>query len=408
MMEKRFETMSQKRGLVLCQGTKINDWEEELAPLGVKVIKYKGTIKQREKLRETLTGDFVLVGSYKTVFNDWKQLIVTLGKEDESGFINMDRNLVLIIDESQTMKSHKSQIGKWGVELSKAVDYVSLLSGDPISTGYHDLYNQMVMLGLNMTYHEFEDMFIIMGIAGRGTKVWPEIVGYKNTELLMQALHAQSVFIKTEDKVDLPEMVIQDIHLDGNLTAYKSVIKHRVYKDYTFENTGSLSMAIRQLASGFLKEEKDISDHKIQAVNDLLDSTQDSFLIFYNFNQELEDLKALLTKKEIKFYEINGSKNEYDLSKTDKGRFVVLGQYKSASTGINYQQINRTIYYSPTWSGSDYRQSLKRTNRIGQQNTCFYYQLITLGTIERNVYKALQDSGDYSNEMFMQDIETKE
>lgn len=407
MLEKRFATMQRKRALILCQSTKVTDWAIDCVSFfPQKVIKYSGTIAQRDKLLDAISKDedFILIAPYKTAFNDWKKLVIKFGQEDEKGFINMDPNLVLIIDESQTMKSHKSQIGKWGVELSKACKYVSLLSGDPISTGYHDLYNQLVMLGLEMTYHEFEEMFIIMKIVGHGTKVWPEIAGYKNTDILLNALHSQSVFKKTEEVIELPEMIIQPIHLDGNLTAYKSVLKHRVYKDYTFENTGSLAMAVRQLASGFIKEDSELSTHKVDAVSDILDSTNESVLIFYNFDQELKDLKNLLTKKNIKFYEINGHKNEYELSKTDKGRFVVLGQYKSASTGINYQQIHRTIYYSPTWSGSDYRQSLKRTNRIGQNNTCFYYQLITNGTMENRVYKALNESGDYSDEMFLNDI----
>ncbi|MCS5736487.1 UNVERIFIED_CONTAM: hypothetical protein RF648_17900 [Kocuria sp. CPCC 205274] len=64
----------------------------------------------------------------------------------------------MIIDESQYLKSRKSKIGKWGALNAKLCGGVLLLSGTP-QNAFHDLYNQMVMLGMDMKYSEFENEF---------------------------------------------------------------------------------------------------------------------------------------------------------------------------------------------------------------------------------------------------------
>ena len=46
-------------------------------------------------------------------------------------------------------------------------------------------------------------------------------------------------------------------------------------------------------------------------------------------------------------------------------------------------------------------QSQKRIHRIGQGQPCFYYQLICKGSIEQDIYKALERGVDFTDKLFL-------
>ena len=66
--------------------------------------------------------------------------------------------------------------------------------------------------------------------------------------------------------------------------------------------------------------------------------------------------------------------------------------------GFNLQKANKIIYLSPTLSAEQFLQSKKRTHRLGQQRTCFYYYLVT--GIEQKIYEVLEQREDYTLDLF--------
>ena len=52
-----------------------------------------------------------------------------------------------------------------------------------------------------------------------------------------------------------------------------------------------------------------------------------------------------------------------------------------------------------------FEQAKKRTHRIGQENTCFYYFIITKESVEEDILKSLKNKNDYTNELFKGFIE---
>lgn len=61
---------------------------------------------------------------------------------------------------------------------------------------------------------------------------------------------------------------------------------------------------------------------------------------------------------------------------------VTIVQYQAGAMGLNLQQANKIIYFTLPLSSELFEQSRKRIHRIGQDKTCFYYYLITKGSIE--------------------------
>lgn len=392
--------------LILCQGSKILDWEEDakewwpnkdIFVLNKNKSYYTNSKGRLDEMKNSK--DKVVIVSYGKAWRWEKELdtIFTTGRKRE-----MNSDTIIICDESQKMKSSTSKTGKFGYKLSKKVDKMVLLSGDAISNGYIDLYNQMKIMGVDLTLTEFYEYFVTTRPMP-GNSYVKIITGYKNTEVLLDMLKTQAYFLKTEDVLELPKQNYIDIKLELENNTYNQVKKDSVYEDETFDNSGILFGGLRQLASGFLRGHKDISLHKQNALKDLLTSSKDNFVIFYNFKQELEDIKKIADELKIKVFEMNGTTKDTHLRKDYTERKLIVSQYMSGSTGQNWQDFNHTLYYSPTTVGTDYKQSLKRTHRVGQDKPVFYYFFKTKGTLEDKIYESLKIGEDYTLAMFEKD-----
>lgn len=149
----------------------------------------------------------------------------------------------------------------------------------------------------------------------------------------------------------------------------------------------------RQLSSAYNKD-------KIQALSDLIESTEDRLIIFYNFDVELEAIKSVIPEDRPISY-INGKIKDLK-AYNEEDNSITLCQYQSGSMGHNLQLCNKIIYFSPTLSSELFEQSKKRVHRIGQSDKCTYYKLIS--GIEWNIYKTLDMRRDYTDFLFMEDI----
>ena len=142
--------------------------------------------------------------------------------------------------------------------------------------------------------------------------------------------------------------------------------------------------------------------NKVDKLKELLESTDDRVIIFYNFKYEYELIKELCDKLNKPVSAVNGTVK--DLSNyNSKENTVTLCQYQSAAMGINLQKCNKIIYFSLTLSSELFEQSKKRVHRIGQEKTCFYWYLITEKSIDEKIYKTLQERKDYTDKLFEED-----
>ena len=219
------------------------------------------------------------------------------------------------------------------------------------------------------------------------------ITGYKNVERLKRKLRAYGCFFKkTEEILDLPEQRFINIPIKES-KEYNYFIKHSIVTINDMELIGDTTLTkllyARQLSSAYNKD-------KIQALSDLIESTEDRLVIFYNFDIELEAIKSVIPEDRPISY-INGkikdlkAYNECDNS-------ITLCQYQSGSMGHNLQKCNKVIYFSPTLSTDLFEQSKKRIHRIGTIDKCTYYKLVS--GIEWNIYKTLDMRRDYTDDLF--------
>jgi SNF2 family DNA or RNA helicase len=130
----------------------------------------------------------------------------------------------------------------------------------------------------------------------------------------------------------------------------------------------------RQLCSAY-------NPQKVQAFRDLLESTQDRLIVFYNFNCELVELQSACNDLERPYSMVNGSFKNLDAYENESNS-VTLVQYQAGAMGLNLQKANKIVYFSLTEEAELFQQSMKRIHRIGQKRPCFYYMLICQNSIE--------------------------
>lgn len=383
------QVRNKKKILVLCPSSKLFDWKEDIEEdLGLDAIVLDGTAAKDLKALNNYESGAIVVNYQKA----WRRPILDM----------IDEDWIVICDEAHYLNNHKSKIGKWMQDIALVCKDILLLTGTPVTNGdIRQWYNLLKILGSKISYNKFIGRYAIMELQTlESGRRFPKYIGSIHTDELHNSIGAKSISMKSSEAITLPDQIITDIKLKHDKpNIYKQMRKMHMYKNLAIPTKGVRFLRSRQFASGFIEEYKNVSLHKKVALKQLLESNENSMLLFYNFNSELEDIREVVESLGMDLYQINGAVKDVD--KIDHSRkFLVAGQYKSASAGINMQYLNNTIYYSPPLSSVEYSQSLARTNRIGQKKHCFYYRFITKGTLESDIYKTLEKGEDYTVKMF--------
>ena len=117
----------------------------------------------------------------------------------------------------------------------------------------------------------------------------------------------------------------------------KKFMKDRVIKiddkELTGDSTLSKRLYARMLCSAYSKD-------KISRLIDLVNSTSDRVIIFYNFNTELEALRKVLFDRPISI--VNGQVKDLKAYENNDNS-VTLIQYQAGAMGLNYKR--RTELY---------------------------------------------------------------
>ena len=295
----------------------------------------------------------------------------------------------LILDESSLINNETANRSKFVLKMTPT--NTILLSGTMCGGKYEKLWSQANLVGWNISKKLFYNQYIEIEYSKDG---YPIITGYKNVERLKNKLRSNGcVFMKSEEVLDLPTQNFIPVNVPES-KEYKKFKKSGIIitKDYELVGDTTLTKLLysRMLCGHYNAE-------KIKAFKDLVESTDDRLIVFYNFNDELEVLKSVIEYKPISI--INGQTK--DLSAYEQhDNSVTFVQYQAGSAGLNLQKANKMIYFTPPLSCEHWMQSAKRIHRIGTTSTCFYYKLIVKNSVEERIYQTLDMRENFTNNLF--------
>jgi SNF2 family DNA or RNA helicase len=379
----KMNQLNAKVNLVICQKSKINDWVDHFKKYYPHFVYDLTNKKELEK--------FI---SYR--FDDFNKNIV--------GIINYDlifrrselsrlKDFTLMLDESSLVQNEQSKRSRFILRKLKPQNVI-LLSGTPTGGKYEKLWSQCRLLGWSITKTEYWNTFIKYHYEEGNGFPFKVVDGYKNVEQLKSKLREYgAIFMKSDEVFDLPKQIDSKIYVDVVKEYHKfkkdSIV---IFNNQEFVGDTTLTkMLYERMLCGYANKDK------LKALSDLLESTDDRIIIFYNFNNELDALKNLCVDRPISI--INGSKK--DLIEYEKyENSVTLIQYQSGSMGLNLQKANKVVYFTPPLSSESFEQSKKRIHRIGQDRMCFYYYMICRNSIEEKIYRTLAMRKDYTEALF--------
>ena len=300
------------------------------------------------------------------------------------------KDFTLMLDESSLIQNETSKRAKFIIKKLDPTNVI-LLSGTPVSGKYEHLWSQCKLLGWSISKDLFYRQYVVYERSDDG---YPIITGYKNVERLKRKLRDYgAVFMKTEEVLNLPEQTFIDIKVPET-KEYKYFKKEHIVtvedKELVGDTTLTNMLYQRMLCGHF-------NNDKLVAFKDILESTNDRLVVFYNFNDELSKLEQICRENGRPLSFCNGSNK--DLTNFEKyENAVILVQYQSGAYGLNLQQANKIVYFSPPLSSDLFEQSKKRIHRIKQDRPCFYYLLKT--GIDYRIYDTLAMRSNYTNELF--------
>lgn len=298
----------------------------------------------------------------------------------------------IIADECHRIANPQSQQGKALYKCAKDAPFFIGLSGTPTPNGWISFANYSKIFDFTKNITEFKRTYCDYIDVG-----FPKLVGYKNEDTLKLQWQAISKRLTRAEATELPEKILiaKDFELNS---MYKRVLKTRMTDNgEMLDNASKFSHALRQL----------LIEPKIPFISDLISSTDENVILFYNYESERLALLEMLKKHSEKYvFEQNGHAHEIP-KKKDWGQVhnsVTLAHYKSGGTGVELTYATITIFVSPTYSYSEYAQSIGRTFRNGQTSKTLFYFLRTKNSIEESVYKCLKSKNDFSEKQWIKSL----
>ena len=341
-----------------------------------------------------------------------KERIAALGQKADITMINRE-NLqwlieksgqsfeydMVVIDELSSFKNHQAKRFKALMKVRTKVKRIVGLTGTPSSNGLMDLFAEFKILDMGVRLGRFIGQY-------RNAYFTPDkmngpiVYSYKplpSTEkIIYEKISDITISMKATDHLKMPKLIecetvvqMSEKEKKSYTTLKKELVLSIPDGEITAANAASLSNKLSQMANGAIYFEDNefvtIHDRKLDALEDLIESANGKpLLVAYWFKHDLERIKERFDVREIKTSD--------DLKDWNDGNILVAVIHPaSAGHGLNLQSGGSTlVWFGLTWSLELYQQTNARLYRQGQKNTVVIHHIITKGTIDEDILKALK------------------
>ena len=306
---------------------------------------------------------------------------------------------MVVIDELSSFKSYQAKRFKSLLKVRPKIKRIVGLTGTPSINGLMDLWAEFRLLdmgerlGRYITYYR-QNFFV------PDKRNQQMIFSYKPKDGAEKKIYSLisdiTISMKSKDFLKMPECVMNEVIVtlsDKEQKLYDS-LKHDMMlsleeNEIDAINAATLSNKLLQMSNGAVynddKESLHIHDRKLDALEDLIEGANGKpVLVTYWFKHDLERIKDRFDVREIK--------SAKDISDWNKGKIpMALIHPASAGHGLNLQAGGSTlIWFGLTWSLELYQQTNARLYRQGQDSTVVIHHILTKGTIDEDVMKALK------------------
>lgn len=312
----------------------------------------------------------------------------------------------VVIDESDSFKSHSSKRFKALRKVLPDTAYMVLLTGTPSPNGLGDLWAQMYLIDfgqrLGRTVTAFRDRFFDKDFFGHKYTLRAG-AAEKIHALISDKVLSMSAedYLELPDRIDLIERVTLpdiDAYTDFEKSLFASFPEG---EEIEAVNGAALAGKLLQWANGaaYIDAHKnfvDIHSAKLDALSDIIENNSgENILVAYNYQHDLTRLQARFPSGVLL------DKDPETVAKWQRGEIKLMFAHpQSAGHGLNLQSGGcLSIWFGLCWSLGHYQQFNARLHRQGQTRPVRIIHIIATGTIDERVMAVLSEKGAVQNNL---------
>jgi superfamily II DNA or RNA helicase len=323
--------------------------------------------------------------------------------------------MLMIIDESQSIKNPGAKRTKRANALGAKVGYRLIMTGTPIAKDLTDEWSQFRFLDPSILGHKykttFQREFCVMG----GFQM-RAVIGHQNLERFTSKVQPHSFRVTKAEALDLPDKVYDRFPFE--ITDEQKRIMKELKQDFmtqldngeihTVAHAAVLVTKMQQVSCGYLKKEDGsftMLEHnpRLEALETLLHKITGKTIIWCRFKKDVELIHERYKDISVVHYG-DTPQDERELAKklfldqmSDKKYFIATPA--SAGSGLNLQVggCSTAIYYSNGYNAVERWQSEDRIHRIGSHKTVRYFDLYARGTMDAKILSNLRNKKSLSD-----------
>lgn len=362
----------------ICKG----DYKTRSFPLKPRDLYIITTARKRDSLE--WDKEFIQFGLSKERNCSIAQIKVTVDSWNNVKKYEDVKNAFFIFDEQRVVGS-----GAWVksfLKITKSNTWI-LLSATP-----GDTWSDYIPVFIANHFYKNRTEFLRQHAVFDRYAKYPKIVRYIHTEKLERC---RRMILVTMDFDRTTNRYVDDILVDYDKDLYDTAFIRRwnPYESEPIQEAGQLCYILRKIVN------TDYS--RLDAVVEKA-KTHPRMIIFYNLDCELELLRTLNKRKELRGISIaewNGHKHE-PIPNTDRWLYFV--QYTAGCEGWNCIETNAIIFYSLNYSYKVMEQASGRIDRINTPYTSlYYYRLVSDSKIDKAIVQALSHKRTFNELAFV-------
>ena len=330
-------------------------------------------------------------------------------------FLKSFRTL-MVVDDSTTIKNRQSKRSKALCKLGGNAAFKRILTGSPVTRSPLDLYAQMYFLDPNIlgfsSFYSFQARYAVVRRRSVGSHSFTEVMGYQRLDELTDKLARNSFRIRKMDCLDLPDKVYtrREVELTSvQKQAYLQMTELALTllaggKLSSTKNALTQIMRLQQICLGHLTDDEgvvhELKSNRLKELLEVIEELQGKAVIWATWTRDIRSIASALQDRygvdavarlhgETPDNERQGIVESFQ-DTSSKLRFLV-GHPKTGGHGLTLTAASCCIYYSNSYDLELRVQSEDRVLRIGQLNKVTYVDLISPGTVDEKIVKALRD-----------------
>lgn len=318
---------------------------------------------------------------------------------------------MIVIDELSSFKSTRAKRFRALRKVRPLASRVVGLTGTPASNGYMDLWPEIYLLDrgerLGKTISGYREQYFRPG-RRNGYLVYDWDLRKGADKKIMKRIEDICISMKSEDYLELPEMLIRDVRVtlpEKSMELYQKMEREQVLQldgeEVSAFQAATVMGKLLQMANGAVYDDagepKKIHDEKLTALLDILEAAQGQpVLCFYSYRHDLDRIR-----KACKAYEPRTLETSQDIEDWNNGKIrLLLAHPASAGHGLNLQAGGHIIvWFGLPWSLELYQQANARLHRQGQTERVIVHRIIASGTVDEIVKKKLEKKGMTQEEL---------